>query len=293
MYRFPPEAFGRKNYTIVRITLDVSPKIIPIRGDYLNIASLGTTCDLSKVYIGINTTEADLPLVEAVPVLTPFSYISIRWESSENNKQLTLIVGGEAVFSQYKQGVVLVGDLVNVAKEPTLQLLTNALASKATDKLRVQVVDSLPRSPFTLYDSTNYELSGFIKNLDVSLTTLSKLIKFNRNVSPAWVYGSEVSAPAAGTALVSKTVSSGKSGYIYGVFISAGEPNDFRLTWVSATITYSIRIPFSGKGAMMVVFDVPINEGLPANAGSSVSVVIINAGSSGVVYQAGILYAEV
>jgi hypothetical protein len=293
MYRFPPEAFGKKNYTIVRITLDVPPKIIPVRGDYLNVVSLGTTADLSKVYIGINTTEADLPLVEAVPVLTPFTYITLRWESSENNKQLTLIVGGEAVFSQYREGVVLVGDLANIAKEPTLRLLTNALASKATDKLRVQVVDSLPRSPFTLYDSANYELSSFIKNLDVSLTTLARLIKFNRNVSPTWIYGPELTAPAAGTSLVSKTVSSGKSGYIYGVFISAEEVNTFKLIWISATVARSIRIPFSGRGAVMVVFDVPINEGLPADAGSSVSVVNVNAGSTNVIYQAGILYAEV
>jgi hypothetical protein len=293
MYRFPAEAYGRRNYTKIIITLDSSPKVVPVHGDYLAVVASETTADISKVYVGINTTEADLPLVEVVPAFTPFSYLTLRWEASETGKKVALLVGGEAVFSQYREYIVIVGDLANIAKEPTLQLLTSALASKATDKLRAQIVDPLPRSPFTLYDSTNAELSDYIKNLDITLSALARLIKFNRNVSPTWVYGSEITAPAAGTALVSRTVSTGRVGYVYGIFISAGEPNDFRLQWVSATSTRSIRIPFSSKGAIMVVFDVPVNEGLPADAGSAIRLVNLNAGSSGVVYQAGILYAEV
>jgi hypothetical protein len=116
---------------------------------------------------------------------------------------------------------------------------------------------------------------------------------FGRDVEPAWVHGSEVTAPAAGTALVSRTVSAGKSGYIYGFFISTTEPNDFRINWTSGATTYSIRIPFGGKGALQYVDFVALNEGLPANAGSAVSITNVNAGTAGSVYQARILYAEV
>jgi hypothetical protein len=59
------------------------------------------------------------------------------------------------------------------ASESTLSAIAGALASKATDKLRVSVVDALPRSPFTLYDSAGNELSGYIKNLDTSLSSFT------------------------------------------------------------------------------------------------------------------------
>jgi hypothetical protein len=278
MYRFPPEAFGRKNYTVVRITLDVPPKIIPVRGDYLNIVSLGTTCDLSKVYIGINTTEADLPLVEATPVLTPFTYITLRWESSENNKQLTLIVGGEAVFSQYKQGVTITGDLAGLAKEITLQAIKNALKSVDRDSLNINLKSTEIAIPVDL----QYDAIG-----------LPTLTRFGRSISPAWVYGSEVTAPAAGTNLVSKSVSSGKAGYVYGLLISTGESNDFKLVWTSGGTSRSLRIVLASKGSHLIVSPVALNEGYPADGGTTVAVQNVNAGSSGVVYQVAILYGEV
>ena len=52
-----------------------------------------------------------------------------------------------------------------------LDLLDNALATVATDKLRVSVVDALPRSPFYLVDSGGTELSSYIKNLNTSLSS--------------------------------------------------------------------------------------------------------------------------
>jgi len=59
------------------------------------------------------------------------------------------------------------------ASESTLSSIAGALASRATDKLRVSVVDALPRSPFTLYDSAGSELSGYVKNLDVPLSSFA------------------------------------------------------------------------------------------------------------------------
>jgi len=128
---------------------------------------------------------------------------------------------------------------------------------------------------------------------DVSLATLSKLMRWGRDVSPFWVHGSEITAPAAGTALVSRTVTSGKSGYIYGFYISTGEANDFKINWTSGGAAYSIRIVFPGKGSLQYIDFAPLNEGLPADAGSSITITNVNAGSAGIAYQARILYAEV
>ena len=117
--------------------------------------------------------------------------------------------------------------------------------------------------------------------------------RWGRNVTPTWIYGDEVTAPAAGTSLISKTVSTNKVGYIYGFFITAGEANDFRINWVSGGVSRSIRIIFPGKGTLYHIDIAPLNEGLGADGGTTISITNVNAGSTGTVYQAGILYAEV
>jgi len=145
----------------------------------------------------------------------------------------------------------------------------------------------------TLRDSAGGELSGHIRNLDVALTTLSRLVRWGRDVSPVWVHGGEVTAPPAGTALASKTVSAGKTGYIYGFYISAGEPNEFRINWVSSGTPRSLRIVFPGRGSLMYTDVIPLNEGLPANPGTDITITNVNPGSAGVTYQAALLVAEV
>ena len=187
------------------------------------------------------------------------------------------------------------------ASEATLSKIANALASIATDKLRVSPVDPFPLSPVNISQISGVALTGRdwssdlakLQNLDITLTTLSALIRWGRNVSPAWVHAAEVTAPAAGATLVSKTVSTGKSGYIYGFLITASEPNHFKINWTSGATAYSIRIVLSNAGSVESVDVVPLNEGLPAGAGSTVSITVVNAGSTGSVYQARILYAEV
>jgi hypothetical protein len=116
---------------------------------------------------------------------------------------------------------------------------------------------------------------------------------FLRDVEPVWVHGSEITEPAANTALVSKTVSAGKSGYVYGFFISTSEANVFRINWTTGATTYSVRIPVLGVGAVQYVDFVALNEGLPADGGSSITITNVNAGTAGSVYQARLLYAEV
>jgi hypothetical protein len=130
-------------------------------------------------------------------------------------------------------------------------------------------------------------------DLQYDAVGLPALIRYGRSISPAWVYGSEVTEPAAGTNLVSKTVSSGKAGYVYGILITAGESNDFKLVWTSGGTARSLRFATASKGTILIVSSVALNEGLPADGGTAVAVQNANAGSSGVVYQVAVLYGEV
>ena len=125
-----------------------------------------------------------------------------------------------------------------------------------------------------------------------AVSTDPKKIRWGRFINVSWVHSAEVSAPAASTSLVSKSVTSGKSGYIYGFYITAGEANDFLIKWTSGGSSYQIRVIFGGSGALQVVSPAAINEGLPADS-STVDIENVNAGSSGVVYQARLLYGEV
>jgi len=120
-----------------------------------------------------------------------------------------------------------------------------------------------------------------------------RIIRWGRDIEPEWVHGTEVTAPAADTSLVSKTVGAGMSGYFYGFLISAGEANDFKINWTSGGTSYSIRIVFGGKGTTQNLSKTPLNEGLPADAGTSITITNVSAGSAGIVYQARLLYAEV
>jgi hypothetical protein len=190
----------------------------------------------------------------------------------------------------------------NVAESNRLlDSLTGALSSRATDSLRVAVVSALPESPFNLAKVAGTALTGRdwsldfarLQNLDVTLSALSRLNRWGRDVTPAWVHGDEVTAPAAGTALVSWTVPVGKTGYIYGFYISAGEGNDFKVNWTSSGVAYSRRIIFPGKGTLHFVDVIAINEGLPADGGTSVTITNVNAGSAGIVYQAALLVVAV
>jgi len=260
--QFPKEAYFKRNYVMYRVDLDVKPKAIPMLGDF--IAVLESNADLSKVLIGFNQ-EPTIPLIKiASGVITPFHQILLTWSDSETGKYVTFLIGQEAKFSIYKEGIAILEDFVGLAKDSTL----STRASEAT-------------------------LSSISSKIDTALSVLSRLMRWGRDVTPVWVHGSEVTAPSAGATLVSKTVSSGKSGYIYGFFISAGEANEFYINFTSSGTAYKVRIPLVSKGAVQYVDVVALNEGLPADGGTVVSITVINGGSSGIVYQARLLYAEV
>jgi hypothetical protein len=157
--------------------------------------------------------------------------------------------------------------------------------------LDINMVEILRELSWIFYNVA--ESNRLLGNLDVTLSALSRLIRWGRDVSPAWVHGGEVTAPPANTALVSWTVPAGKVGYIYGFYINASEGNEFKINWTSGSVAYSRRIVFPGKGTLQYVDIVAFNEGLPADGGTSVTITNVNTGSEGIVYQAALLVVAV
>jgi len=126
---------------------------------------------------------------------------------------------------------------------------------------------------------TTYEISAALE-------------RWGEYAEPSWIHADEVTAPAAGTALVSKTVSSGKKGYIFGFLITAQEANDFKINWTSGGTDYSIRLVFGAGGSTESVDPVGMNWGLPADENTDITITNVNAGSANTVYQCRLLFLE-
>lgn len=134
-------------------------------------------------------------------------------------------------------------------------------------------------------------MAGFTPQLNPS-----KQNRRDRNVSPTWIHNAEIVAPGAGATLVSRIVGAGVQGFIYGFFISTndGSGNSFRLNWTSSAVARTRFISFGpNPGSLAVDFPTAFNEGLPADAGSTISITTVNAGAPATIYQAAILEAEI
>ena len=117
--------------------------------------------------------------------------------------------------------------------------------------------------------------------------------RWGRLIVPSWVYAAEVVAPVAGAVLVTQAVTAGKSGYIYGVFMTLQEGNDLLLNWTSGGVANSKRFNFGSSGTIETADPIAMNDGLPADAGTNVTVTVITTAGAGKIYQANLLYGEV
>jgi len=113
------------------------------------------------------------------------------------------------------------------------------------------------------------------------------MIRWGTPREPTWTYGSETTAPGAEATLVSKTVSSGKTGKVFGISISSPEANDFRL--YSGT-TVKKRYSISAAGAIEVILANPIIDDV--GTGTAITIKNVNAGAAGLIYKADLLYDE-
>lgn len=114
-----------------------------------------------------------------------------------------------------------------------------------------------------------------------------------RTTQPFWVYSNEVTGAAANTDLVVVNVPAGYKGLIYGVYISTTDVCALRLTWVSGSTSYSIRIDVPGSGILWVADLTALNERLEANPNSQIKLTLITSLSTSGVIQAGLLVGYV
>jgi len=172
-------------------------------------------------------------------------------------------------------------------KTDNLDVLLSSRASESTLASIKAQTDKLT------FDTSNRLAIQNPPNIDATLTTLARLKRWGKDIEPFWVHAAEVTAPAAGTALVSRIVTAGKQGFIYGFFITSPEANEFRINWTSNTTARSIRIVYNAAGSEESIDTIPMNEGLPADGGTAITITNVNAGTTGKVYQARLLVAEV
>lgn len=116
--------------------------------------------------------------------------------------------------------------------------------------------------------------------------------RLGRAVNLVWYLGDEVKAPPAGTKLVVRKVPEERVGFIYGIFISSGEPNTFKVSWISRGLPRSLIIDFGGRGTVLTSGVISLNEEYPADSETEVFITNVVAGSVDVVYQAGLLIGE-
>lgn len=115
---------------------------------------------------------------------------------------------------------------------------------------------------------------------------------FNRQVMPSWTQGGILTAPAAAFPLITFNATFRET-YIYGFFIACGEANTFKLVWKNGDGKYERLIPFASLGYAQTVDYVPLNEGMPASAKTTITIINLTVGGAGVTYQAGLLTAGV
>lgn len=120
---------------------------------------------------------------------------------------------------------------------------------------------------------------------------ISISMRWGHNVSLKWIFGEVTTAPSAGTALVSYTPS--KPAYIYGFYIFSDEANDFELSWTSGGKAYSFLIATGSRGTTYFADIIPINESLPADPNTAISIKNLKAGSTGASYRACLFIGEV
>lgn len=152
----------RKPYVIRLVRLDPSEypdRIVDITFPeifkYVDYVDELTTADMTKVHIAFNEESDFVKSVKILPMVTRVKTIYIKWETSEDNKQVALLLGREDIVNRLL--LALVRDHVGIAREETLQSVLSAIK------------DVQPRR---IVDSEGTDLSPNIKHLDINLSEL-------------------------------------------------------------------------------------------------------------------------
>jgi len=152
MFSFPKEVYRKRNYTVLNVELKEF-QTYDVEGDFL--AVLYSNADITKVYIGFNTQDPIIPLnIVSSGVITPFSRLYIKCESSEVGKKIIFIIGQEAKFTISTQGIIIQSDNVGLAKETTLSAIRDRLPSSltASGNLRIAILETTIKQPIDIQD---------------------------------------------------------------------------------------------------------------------------------------------
>jgi len=104
-----------------------------------------------------------------------------------------------------------------------------------------------------------------------------------------FVRGSYVTAPAAGSNLITYTVPGGRKGAVVAVVLDATEGNFFDVVWTSGGQGRSYRLRLPSDGVMAYDFKPGLNLDLPADPNTSIIIRNVNAANAGSIYKADML----
>ncbi len=116
---------------------------------------------------------------------------------------------------------------------------------------------------------------------------LSIILRWGHNTTPRWVFGDYINNPTPEYALTYIEVPPDMQAYIYGFYLLSNEANDFKITWRSGGVAQEYLITHSARGVTYFTDTIPLNEGLPADPNSAITVSITNNGTGK--YRVGIL----
>lgn len=148
----------------------------------------------------------------------------------------------------------------------------------------------MPTRPGTYGTRDRLQQKATTKELmvyDSQTATLYSQIRWGIVREPTWTDGAESTAPGAGDALVTKTVTAAKTGRVFGVHITAGEANEFRLYSGASIIK---RFSLGLAGTIHIVLGTPLLDDVAA--ATAITIKVVNAAGAGIVYQASLLYDE-
>jgi len=144
--------------------------------------------------------------------------------------------------------------------------------------------------PMNLTTSGNLKVA-VVEDLQVDIKTLPAAdmsrIRWGIPREPTWSNGSNQTAPTTTTDLTSKTVSTGKTGRMFGWRISSPEANEFILN-IGAT-AYRLAA-LGGPGLIAESHATPVFDNIAS--GTTINLRVANNGGSGKVYRVDLLFDE-
>jgi hypothetical protein len=228
--------------------------------------------------------------------------ISIELAGSENLRRARIALEQRLPASLTPAGnfrAAVVEDQVGLARDSTLSSLSGkfppaaALADNMQNPTTTVVGSALLGFDGTYWRRIAADASGRLRvvaeSVTISAEQISAIFAGYTYSQLKYVRGSYVTAPAANTALNSFTVPSGLRGAVLAVLIDATEGNLFDIKWTSGGASKSYRLRLPSDGVMVYDFRPGLNIDDPADGGTAISVVNVNAGTSGSSYKVDLL----